>query len=324
MNEGQAHRWAVILAGGDGTRLRKLTRAVAGDDRPKQFCQIIGNRTLLEQTQQRVRLSFNFAQTFVVLTRAHECFFNELLNDCTADRRLIQPENKGTAAAVLLSLLRIAQISPEGVVAFFPSDHHFAEEARFMSEVDMALDRVEAEPGLITLLGVTPEHSEEQYGWIEPVKSSVKQVEQRFFRVRRFWEKPSRNVAQRLMRAGALWNTFVMVGHVKALLDIIFSTLPDLYRTLSSGGDLLGSSDEDQVLSDLYSNIPSTNFSTEVLSRRPDQLSVLKLSNVGWIDLGEPQRVASTIQLNPVKETTCQGTKKKMIARTLMSQCRSA
>ena len=295
--ERQAKRWAVILAGGDGTRLRKLTRAVAGDDRPKQFCQIIGDKTLLEQTQRRVRLSFKFAQTFVVLTRTHERFFKEL-NDCTGDRRLIQPENKGTAPAVLLSLLRIAQISPEGVVAFFPSDHHFTEEARFMSEVEMALDLVEAEPSLITLLGVTPEHSEEQYGWIEPVKSSVKQDEQRVFRVRRFWEKPSRNVAQRLMRAGALWNTFVMVGHVKALLDIIFSTLPDLYSTLSSAGDLLGSRDEDQVLSELYSNIPSINFSTEVLSRRPDQLSVLKLSNVGWTDLGEPQRVASTIQLN--------------------------
>ena len=296
--ERQAKRWAVILAGGDGTRLRKLTRAVAGDDRPKQFCQIIGDKTLLGQTQRRVRLSFRFAQTFVVLTRTHERFFKELLNDCTADRRLIQPENKGTAPAVLLSLLRIAQIAPEGVVAFFPSDHHFTEEARFMSEVEMALDLVEAEPSLITLLGVTPEHSEEQYGWIEPVKSSVKQDEQRVFRVRRFWEKPSRNVAQRLMRSGALWNTFVMVGHVKALLDIIFWTLPDLYRTLSSAGDLLGSRDEDQVLSELYSNIPSLNFSTEVLSRRPDQLSVLKLSNVGWTDLGEPQRVASTIQLN--------------------------
>jgi mannose-1-phosphate guanylyltransferase len=294
----QSLRWAVILAGGDGTRLRKLTRAVAGDDRPKQFCQIIGDQTLLEQTQRRVALLFKFAQMFVVLTRTHERFYQELLKDITADRRLIQPENKGTAAAVLLSVLRIARISPKGVVAFFPSDHHFTEEGRFMSDVEMAFEQVEAEPRLITLLGVTPEHSEEQYGWIEPVKSSIKQDEQRFFRVRRFWEKPSRSVAQRLMTAGALWNTFVMVGHVKALLDIICWTLPDLYRSLSSAEELLGSRNEEQVLSDLYSHIPSTNFSTEVLSRRPGELSVLKLGNVGWTDLGEPHRVASTIQLS--------------------------
>ena len=295
--QNQAHRWAVILAGGDGTRLRKLTRAVSGDDRPKQFCPIIGDKTLLEQTQRRVDLLFKFDQTFVVLTRKHERFFKEILNECTADRLLIQPENKGTAAAVLLSLLRIAQISPQGVVAFFPSDHHFTEEERFMSEVRMAVDLVEAEPSLITLLGVTPEHSEEQYGWIEPVKCSVTHDEQRFFRVRRFWEKPSRNVAQRLMHAGALWNTFVMVGHVKTLLDIISRTLPDLYRALSSAGDILGSRKEEELLSGIYSSIPSTNFSTEVLSRRPGLLSVLKLSNVGWTDLGEPHRVASTIQL---------------------------
>ena len=63
--QNQAHHWAVILAGGDGTRLRKLTRAVSGDDRPKQFCQILGDKTLLEQTQRRVDLLFKFDQTFV-------------------------------------------------------------------------------------------------------------------------------------------------------------------------------------------------------------------------------------------------------------------
>lgn len=296
--QNQSHRWAVILAGGDGTRLRKLTRAVAGDDRPKQFCRIIGDKTLLEQTQRRVAVLLPSTQTFVVLTRTHECFYQELLNDSTAARWLIQPENKGTAPAVLLSLLRIAQLSPHGVVAFFPSDHHFTEEGRFISDVEMAFELVEAEPSLITLLGVTPEHSEEQYGWIEPVKTSMNQDDQRFFPVRRFWEKPSRSVAQKLMHAGALWNTFVMVGHVKALLDIIFLTLPDLYRNFSSARDLLGSHNEERVLRDLYSRIPSTNFSTEVLSRRPGELSVLKLGNVGWTDLGEPHRVASTIQLS--------------------------
>ena len=72
-------RWAVILAGGDGTRLQSLTRSISGDDRPKQFCPIIGGRTLLDQTSRRVALSVAPEQTLTVLTRTHERFYGSLL-----------------------------------------------------------------------------------------------------------------------------------------------------------------------------------------------------------------------------------------------------
>ena len=290
------HRWAIILAGGDGTRLKPLTRAISGDDRPKQFCPIIGERTLLEQTQQRVALLLNPAQTFTVVTRTHEPFYQEQLKDRSNNRLLVQPENKGTAPAILLGLLRIVQLSRNAIVAFFPSDHHFTDDAHFMSQVELAFDLVEANASLITLLGIAPDHSEVQYGWIEPRISSEQQREQRFLLVRRFWEKPSTHVARRLMNGGSLWNTFVMVGHLDAFLAIIFRTLPDLYRTFFSAREVLGSYSEEQALERLYSLIVSTNFSREVLAQRPGDLSVLKVKGVGWTDLGEPRRVVSALQ----------------------------
>src|SRR5258705_7510322 len=72
-------RWAVILAGGDGTRLQSLTRSISGDDRPKQFCPIIGGRTFLDPTNRRVRLSVAPEQKLTVLTRTHELFYGSLL-----------------------------------------------------------------------------------------------------------------------------------------------------------------------------------------------------------------------------------------------------
>ena len=153
-------RWAIILAGGDGSRLKPLTRVIAGDDRPKQFCPIFNGRTLLEQTQWRVALLLNPARTFTVVTRTHESFYQEQLKDSSNHRLLVQPENRGTAPAILLGFLRIAQLSPKAVVGIFPSDHYFTDEAHFMAQVDLAFDLVEANAGLITLLGITPDHGE--------------------------------------------------------------------------------------------------------------------------------------------------------------------
>lgn len=289
-------RWAVILAGGDGTRLKPLTRAITGDDRPKQFCPVITDKTLFDQTQRRVALLFDQAQTFTVVTRTHERFYKAQLKDWPVDRVLVQPENKGTVPAILLSLLAIAQLSPEAVVAFFPSDHYFSDDARFMFQVGQAFELVEAHANLITLLGIKPDRTEIQYGWIEPVNSSEEQGDRTLLRVRRFWEKPPRSVALKLMRGGSLWNTFVMIGHIKAFLEIISHTLPSLYSTLSSVAPVLRSHSEEEVLKDLYSHITPANFSREVLELRPGALSVLQLSDVGWSDLGEPQRVAATFQ----------------------------
>jgi len=286
-------RWAVILAGGDGTRLQSLTRTISGDDRPKQFCPIIGGRTLLDQTSRRVALSVAPQQTLTVVTRTHERFYKPLKY---AKGLLVQPENKGTAPAILFSLLRIAQLSPSATVAFFPSDHYFADDDEFMSHIESAFSAAQTHPETVTLLGIKPESPEVEYGWIEPDGSLFGQLPRSISRVRKFWEKPSALVARGLMERGCLWNSFVMVGRVDAFLKMTERALPSLFDFFLAVAPTFGTPAEARAMSELYSWIPSSNFSHEVLTLRPDDLAVMQVSDVGWSDLGEPKRVFSTLQ----------------------------
>ena len=89
-------RWGIVLAGGDGSRLQSLSRVITGDDRPKQFCRILGQYTLLEQTRYRVAISIPSEQTIFALTRAHEHYYLQDLGEVPS-QKLIQPSNSGTA-----------------------------------------------------------------------------------------------------------------------------------------------------------------------------------------------------------------------------------
>ncbi|HEY6246052.1 MAG TPA: sugar phosphate nucleotidyltransferase [Pyrinomonadaceae bacterium] len=289
------NRWAVILAGGDGTRLRSFTRTITGDERPKQFCPIVYGRTLLDQTRDRVATSVSEDQTLLVLTESHEPYYKQLTTNLSRDLLLIQPENKGTAAAIIYALMRIAWKSPGATVAIFPSDHYFSDDATFMSHVESAFDASLTTPAIVTLLGITPENPEVEYGWIEPQTSILEKLPRAISRVRRFWEKPSANLASRLMKQGCLWNSFVMVGRVDAFLRMARRTLPELCDFFAAIVPSFETPAESSQLRELYSWIPSTNFSQEVLAMRPDDLAVMRVEKVGWSDLGEPSRVLTTL-----------------------------
>jgi mannose-1-phosphate guanylyltransferase len=288
-------RWAVILAGGDGTRLQSMTRAITGDNRPKQFVPVIGGSTLLNQTRRRVALSIEPSRTMFVVTQKHRRFYQPLADEIPASLLLEQPVNKGTAPAIVYSLLRVAAKSPKAVVALFPSDHFFADDEEFMSHIDVAIDAVKIQPGKVILLGITPSAPETEYGWIEPERSILAGVQKSITRVSKFWEKPSLDLASFLMERGCLWNSFVMVGCVDALLKMTRAAMPQTYASFACIAPIFETTGERKALAALYSHIEDSNFSHEVLAVRPEDLMVMRVGDVGWSDLGEPNRVLSTL-----------------------------
>lgn len=288
-------RRAVILAGGDGTRLRSLTRAISGDDRPKQFCRIFDGLTLLEQTMRRVELMVPADRTAIVVTERHERYYAPLLRGMLARNQVIQPENKGTTPAILYALLRVTVAAPDAVVGFFPSDHYVSDDAAFAAQLEAAFDAVEAGGHGIVLLGVEPDRPEPDYGWIDPVTPILGGDSGKISRVRRFWEKPAAPVARALMSRGGVWNSFVMVGQAATFLALINRAVPDLFDAFASATPALAAAGSLKRVAALYSRTRDSNFSQEVLAAYPESLSVLALRDVGWSDWGDPARVLSTL-----------------------------
>ena len=293
------NEWAVILAGGDGTRLKSLTRRIAGDERPKQFCPVLGQATLLEQTAARTALEVASARTLYVVNRKHQPFYELFFKHQHVSNLAVQPANRGTAPAILYSLLRIGAVNPRALVAFLPSDHYISNDLRFMAHIRAALDTARIRRDLIILLGLDPESPEVEYGWIETAEPLG--GEPGVYGVRRFWEKPNQLLAQVLQLRGCLWNSFVMVASIEALLGIMESTVPELYRCFLRVLPVLGTSDEASQIDKLYAAVEEINFSHQVLALCPERLAVLKVTGVRWSDLGEPKRVMASLDMAGIR-----------------------
>lgn len=298
--------WAVILAGGDGVRLRSMTRSIAGDDRPKQFCALVGPDALLTETRRRAALAVPAHRTLIVVNRAHERFYTPLLADVRTPAVVAQAENRGTAPAILYALLVLAARQAAGdTVAFFPSDHFVSDAPAFMGQVEQAFYGCARRPDLVTLLGIAPDRPEPGYGWIEPGEPIAGTAGFPLRQVRRFWEKPAAGDAERFRAQGWLWNSFVMVGRVSTMLALIRLSVPDLFRSFADIAGTLGTVGELSALERLYCGLPSVDFSRHVLTARPDTLAVLPVRGVHWNDLGDPERVLATrrrTQAMPMRE----------------------
>jgi mannose-1-phosphate guanylyltransferase len=288
---GQKDEWAVIMAGGEGKRMRSYIHRISGRECPKQFFPILGTKTLLEETLARVWLRLAPKRTLTVVNHAHQSFYSAFSNTQPVLKLLVQPDNLGTAPAILYSLMVIAKRSANASVAIFPSDHYVSDDDRFMQYVDSAFDSTLKHPDMPIVLGVVPGKAELGYGWIEPGQQISNGGKAPIFQISGFWEKPALHVARELHRRSCLLNTFVIVGTVSSLISTIAIALPSLYASLNLIQGALGNALEKVMTRVAYAHISRADYSQSVLAGHADKFAVMPIADVGWSDLGEPERV---------------------------------
>lgn len=287
--------WAMVLAGGEGIRLRPLVRQVCGDERPKQYVPLLESRSLLQQTIDRLPPLIPPERTVLVTMRSHMAYLAGALGDLRHPRVLAQPQDRGTAAAILLGAHWVLARDPGATVVVLPSDHLIVEEALFIGHVAAVARFVQQNPEWMVLLGAQPTEPETEYGWIEAGPRVGWTTDGPLYRVFRFWEKPSREVASTLFVNGCLWNTFVLVAGAQNLIAAGGECVPELNDRLARLSAFFGTEHEAWAMSQAYLLAARANFSRSVLEHCPGALAVSKLPAVTWCDLGSPARVVKTL-----------------------------
>lgn len=281
--------YIVVLAGGEGTRLGRLTRSLYGTELPKQFAVLAGQRSLLQQTVDRALLLTTADRISVVVSAHHETRARAQLVAHPEIDLVVQPRNLDTGPGMLLPLIRILERDLLARVIFLPSDHHIPTPAPLVAALRANALRQ------IALIGVAPTGPEVEYGWIVRGQRIGRTGA---FAVDRFEEKPARAIADELWRQGGLWNTFISTAPVGEYWTLARRHLPRHAGAFERYATSIGHGEEERMLASIYETMPPANFSRDLLAHAA-HLAVVPVANTGWSDWGSPERVVASLAGTP-------------------------
>jgi mannose-1-phosphate guanylyltransferase len=299
-SRGHPHQWALVLAAGDGSRLRALTTQPCGTPVPKQYCSLNGGTSLLEDAIARARSQVAADRVCAIVAQQHHRWWSncDALTALPPGNLIVQPRNRGTAIGILYSLVHILSQDPQAQVLLLPSDHYVADEAVLQRSLAAAMAYVVHSPDQPVLLGLQPDEPDSELGYVIPGPADALGGRS----VARFVEKPELTVAAQIVRGGGLWNTFIIAASARALLNLF---LPRFASIVMEMQVIVGNALQHKTASgwpaivDMYMRLPDLDFSRHLLEGRESSLRVLPVPACGWSDLGTPHRVGETLRRLP-------------------------
>jgi mannose-1-phosphate guanylyltransferase len=279
--------------------MRPFIRHWLGEERPKQYCTFVGNRSMLEHTWGRAVAVASPERVVTVVGDGHLRYLAGRAGSAPGPV-LEQPRNCGTAPGVFLPATLVAARDPGATLLILPADHFVYPESQFLAVTRAACRAARERPGRLVLLGVPAEEPETDFGWILPAPSDARA---RLAPVERFVEKPDRNRAVRFLARGGLWNTMVMAVRVRTLWQLGERFLPAMMRRFRELRQVLAHPQGElpevrmaEAIERAYRHMPEADLSRDLVQRCPETALVLPLDGVEWSDWGRPERVATSLR----------------------------
>ena len=283
MNEKHDSAFAVIMAGGSGTRFWPLSR----EKMPKQLLKIGGEETLIQKTVSRI-LPIVRKENVLVVT--NHSLVDEIIFQLSSkfgisweENLVLEPEAKNTAAALGLAALHLERLDQESVMFVLAADHAIRKEKEFLAVLAKATDA--ALLGYLVTLGIQPARPETGYGYIKAGSPCQEKGIQGINTVKAFVEKPDTETAKGYLREGGYyWNSGIFVWKTKTLLHEIEKHAPVLYAGLMEIRESIGTEKEAEVVKRVFKKLESISIDYAVMEKT-DKAAVIP-ADIGWSDVG--------------------------------------
>lgn len=298
-------RYAMIMAGGAGTRLWPMSRV----DRPKQLVPFIrrGNRpvSLLELAASRLEGLVPAAQRYICTNEQYRGAIRTALPSFTDQLILGEPVGRDTVNAVGFAAAVIAKRDPQAVFCVLTADHIIEPEDLFRDRMELGFELVEKDPTRLVTFSIQPTYPATGYGYVQrgaPIAAPGN--EGQAFRVERFVEKPSYEKAQAYVESGAYgWNSGMFVWKAATILDCLRRYKPESYQGLMKIQQAWGTADQQRVLAEVYPTLPKISIDYAVMepasreqARASDGVKVCTVNmDLTWLDVGSWPSFGQTI-----------------------------
>jgi mannose-1-phosphate guanylyltransferase len=272
--------YAVIMAGGSGTRLWPMSRR----SHPKQALKLVGERTLFQQAVDRLTPLFPSDRILVVTKSGHVSMLHAQTPGLLAENFIVEPEGRGTAPALGLAAIHLQKRDPDAVMAVQTADHYIADPVSFRNV--MAGAETAARAGFLVTLGIPPTFASTGYGYIQKGEAIPLEADQPVFRAQRFIEKPEEAEAVRMASGGEFfWNSGMFIWRVSRLLEELRLQMTDFYSQLMEvQASLRNPQEYEQTLARLWPQVSEQTIDYGVMEGARE-VAVIP-ARIGWTDVG--------------------------------------
>ena len=272
--------YALIMAGGSGTRLWPLSR----QNRPKQAIELIDNRTMFQQAVDRLDTLLPLERVLVVTAREHAEVLAAQVPDVPQENFIVEPMARGTAGAIGLAALHLKQRDPEAVMAVLTADHYIRDVDRFRRVLSAAAQV--AREGHIVTLGIEPSFPSTGFGYIRRREHVGRVNGFDVYLVEAFVEKPDAARAAEFLAVGLYsWNSGMFIWQLDRIMTEFARQMPAFYAQLQTIEAALGTPRQAEVLAEVWPQVRKETIDYGIMERA-EGVAVIPV-DIGWTDIGD-------------------------------------